>query len=291
MGLFGGLFEKKECSVCGGEIGMLGNRKLEDGNMCKNCARKLSPFFSERRHSTVAEIKQQLAYREENERQLAGFNPTVVIGYNTKVYIDMNLKKFIVTDASSWRAENPDLIGFSQVNSCNIDIEEDRDEIFNRDNDGNEISFNPPRYEYSYKFNINIGVNSPYFDEIGFELSEERPDNRYSELYHQYERDANQLQAILLGQNPAPMGGNMGYQQSMGNQGYGQPMGNMGYQQPMGNQNYGQPMGNMGYQQNPMPQSRTVRCDKCGWMTNDLNNVPKFCPNCGDPITMNDIIN
>ena len=35
MGLFGKLFEKKECAICGGEIGLLGNRKLEDGNMCK----------------------------------------------------------------------------------------------------------------------------------------------------------------------------------------------------------------------------------------------------------------
>lgn len=66
MGLFGNLFEKKQCSVCGGEIGLLGNRKLEDGNLCKNCAKKLSPWFEERRHSTVAEIEQQLAYREEN---------------------------------------------------------------------------------------------------------------------------------------------------------------------------------------------------------------------------------
>ena len=55
MGLFGKLFEKKECSVCGGEIGLLGNRKLEDGNLCKNCAAKLSPWFSDRRQSTVAE--------------------------------------------------------------------------------------------------------------------------------------------------------------------------------------------------------------------------------------------
>ena len=28
MGLFGKLFEKKECAICGGEIGLLGNRKL-----------------------------------------------------------------------------------------------------------------------------------------------------------------------------------------------------------------------------------------------------------------------
>ena len=61
MGLFGKLFEKKECSVCGGEIGLLGNRKLEDGNLCKNCAAKLSPWFSDRRQSTVAEIQEQLA--------------------------------------------------------------------------------------------------------------------------------------------------------------------------------------------------------------------------------------
>ena len=63
MGLFGKLFEKKECSICGGEIGLLGNRKLEDGNCCKNCAKKLSPWFEERRHSSVVQIREQLAYR------------------------------------------------------------------------------------------------------------------------------------------------------------------------------------------------------------------------------------
>ena len=67
MGLFGNLFEKKNCDVCGEEIKLLGNRKLEDGNLCKNCASKLSPWFDERRHSTVSQIKDQLAYREANQ--------------------------------------------------------------------------------------------------------------------------------------------------------------------------------------------------------------------------------
>ena len=49
-----GLFDKKYCDVCGAKIGFLGNRKLEDGNLCKDCAGKLSPFFSDRRNSTVA---------------------------------------------------------------------------------------------------------------------------------------------------------------------------------------------------------------------------------------------
>ena len=45
MALFGKLFEKKVCSICGGEIGLLGNRKLADGNCCKKCAAKLSSKF------------------------------------------------------------------------------------------------------------------------------------------------------------------------------------------------------------------------------------------------------
>lgn len=36
-----GFFDKKYCDVCGEKIGLLGNRKLEDGNLCKNCAAKL----------------------------------------------------------------------------------------------------------------------------------------------------------------------------------------------------------------------------------------------------------
>ena len=35
MGFLGKLFEKKECSICGGPIGLMGNKKLEDG-MAKN---------------------------------------------------------------------------------------------------------------------------------------------------------------------------------------------------------------------------------------------------------------
>ena len=33
-----GLFDKKVCDICGEKIGLLGNRKLDDGNLCKDCA-------------------------------------------------------------------------------------------------------------------------------------------------------------------------------------------------------------------------------------------------------------
>ena len=88
-----GLFDAKYCSVCGEKIKFLGNRKLEDGNLCKDCAEKLSPWFSERRTSTVEEIKEQLRYREENQKEVAKFNPTRVVGKNGKLILDEDQKK------------------------------------------------------------------------------------------------------------------------------------------------------------------------------------------------------
>ena len=71
-----GLFDKKVCDICGEKIGLLGNRKLDDGNLCKDCAKKLSPWFEERRHSTVEDIKKQLAYREQNKEAVRNFRVT-----------------------------------------------------------------------------------------------------------------------------------------------------------------------------------------------------------------------
>lgn len=74
-----GLFDKKYCDICGKKIGLLGNQKLEDGNLCKDCAKQLSPWFSDRRRSTVEDIKRQLAYREEGRPSSAPPAPTARI--------------------------------------------------------------------------------------------------------------------------------------------------------------------------------------------------------------------
>ena len=170
MGLFD-MFKKKECSICGGEIGLLGNRKLEDGNMCKECANKLSPWFSDRRNSTIAEINEQLAYREENKNAVATFGTTRTIGMNTKILFDENAQKFLVTSARDWKEANPDVLDFSQVTGCTLDIDEDTREEKTKDKEGKYVSYNPPRYDYYYDFYMTIHVNHPYFDEIKFKLN------------------------------------------------------------------------------------------------------------------------
>ncbi len=172
MGLFDA-FKKKNCDICGGEIGLLGNRKLEDGNMCKVCAKKLSPWFDERRHSTIAQINDQLAYREANKEKLASFNVTRVLGDDYRVYLDEDAGNFIVTDQSEryWAESNPDVIPFGDVTGCKLEIDEDKTELMREDSDGNEVSYVPPRYSYDYDFNMVINVRHPFFDDMCFRLN------------------------------------------------------------------------------------------------------------------------
>ena len=167
-----GLFDKKYCDICGEKIGLLGNRKLEDGNLCKDCAKKLSPWFSERRNSTVSEIKEQLAYREKNRERASQFRTTRSYGEDWKLLLDEEHRWFTVTRARDLADANPDILDYTALTGCRVDIDESRTEQMREDADGKEVSYVPPRYEYSYDFDIIISVNHPYFDEIRFRLND-----------------------------------------------------------------------------------------------------------------------
>lgn len=166
-----GLFDKKYCDICGEKIGLLGNRKLEDGNLCKDCAKKLSPWFSDRRRSTVADIKGQLAYREENRGKAAQFCITRSFGEGWKVLLDEERRWFTVTRARDLADANPDILDLDAITGCRMDIDESRTELTREGSDGKEVSYVPPRYEYSYDFYLVISVRHPYFDEMRFSLN------------------------------------------------------------------------------------------------------------------------
>ncbi len=218
MGLFGKIFEFNICSICGGEIGLLGNRKLEDGNMCKNCASKLSPWFSDRRSSTVEQIKQQLAYREMNKSVVALFNTTRSYGDNMKLLIDEGAGDFIVTRSNDLIKANPDVISISKVTGCEYSINENRTEDRHKDAEGRSVSYNPPRYFFSYDFEIKIRVNNPYFDEIKFELNSSSvditsgfavpaalmPDPRNNREYMKYLDMCEEIRSLLLAPKTEP---------------------------------------------------------------------------------------
>lgn len=191
-----GLFDKKQCCICGEDIGFLGNRKLADGNMCSKCAAKLSPFFYERKASTMAQIKEQLAYREANQRELEHFTPTKVYNEGMKIYLDDINRRFVVTRATDYKKDNPDLIDCARVTAAEYTVNEDRDEIYKDEKE--RTHFDPPRYKYEYTFNMKLTVDHPYIDTIRFEVKEgDRPTSKLSASYRSHERLCNMIQNAL----------------------------------------------------------------------------------------------
>lgn len=149
----------------------MGNQKLEDGNLCKDCAKQLSPWFSDRRRSTVEDIKRQLAYREENRGRASQFRTTRSYGEDCKVLLDEEHRWFTVTRARDLADANPDILDCTALTGCRVDIDESRTEQKREGPDGKEVTYNPPRYEYSYDFEVIISVNNLYFDEMKFRLN------------------------------------------------------------------------------------------------------------------------
>lgn len=279
-----GLFDKKFCDVCGEKIGMLGNRKLEDGNLCKDCAKKLSPWFDDRRHSTLEEIKSQLQMREENRSLVSSFHPGRVIRsdrYN--LYIDERQQLFAAS-VNLDREDNPDIISLSQITGCNLDVNEMRTEEYRTDRDGERESYNPPRYSYSYDYYFYIYLNHPYIHEMKLKLNSMDISEDDRNRRHDVERAGQEMMSYLQNVTGCTVGG-MGMNQGMGmqpaagmNQGMSQ---NVNAQGGMGTA-----AGGMGAAAGAAAGAAFAGnaaegpwvCQSCG-----ATNVGRFCESCGSP--------
>ncbi|WP_283171172.1 DUF4428 domain-containing protein [Curtanaerobium respiraculi] len=171
MGLFD-RFKKGECLVCGKEIGALGKRKIDDGYICKECAGKLSPFYTGRKRSTLDDIRAQLEYREANKADVEAFQAARTLGLDEKVMIDdMHGTFVVVRGGRGWRDANPDVIPLSQVTGAQVDFDETRQEETYTDKEGNRKSYIPPRFTYSYSSEVVVNVNNPWFDGFTIDVS------------------------------------------------------------------------------------------------------------------------
>ena len=245
-----GLFDKKICDICGEKIGLLGNRKLDDGNLCKDCAKKLSPWFEDRRHSTVEDIKRQLEYREKNKKAVMDFCITRQINTrNYNVFIDDNKGNFTVARKLDVN-ENPDIVPLSAVVQCRVDVERQQNEETYTTKDGETVSYQPPVYKYEFDYTMRIKVKNPWFDDMDFRLNtfSISSDNR-GELM-EVEQTGHQIIAALTpnaaGMQQPGMNMNSGMQQSGMNM-------NNGMQQPGMNMNNGMQQSGM-YMNNGMQQ-------------------------------------
>ena len=248
-----GLFDKKYCDICGEKIGLLGNCKLDDGNLCKECAQKLSPWFEERRHSTVEEIKRQLAYREQNKELVQKFNVTRQISTKTyNVFIDDIQGNFTIAHKLDVK-ENPDIVPLSAVLQCKMDIEQDRkEETYTKD--GKTVSYDPPVYKYEYQYRMKIQVRSPWFDDMDFRLHNFSIEQDDRAEIMEIERAGYEIVSALTGQAPMGMQGMNGMPMNNSMQGMnGMPMNNS-----MQGMN-GMPMNNSMQGMNGMPMNNSMQ--------------------------------
>ena len=193
-----GLFDKKTCVICGKQFGLIGGISIADGHLCSECRRKLSPYTYNEKKLTTEEIRRHLAYREKNEAALASFSPDKVIGTSgTKFYYDSGKESFLVNNRSNWKDGNPDIVNRSQVVSADCTISESKDEIYK--NEEEKISYDPKKYEYEYTFNMKLDIDSPYFEQITFEVRDgDKPDDKNSDDYKKLVYDCKMIQHLLL---------------------------------------------------------------------------------------------
>ncbi len=177
MGLLDGILGKKCCDICGKSVNIMNYRKLKDGNCCKECDAKLSNWFTQKGKATVNDIKYQIECRNQNIIKLQNFEVTRIIGNDTKIYFDENKLQFIISNTKDYKTGNPDVINFSEVLSCEVDIKETKKEMKYKDSTGESKSFNPPCYACSYDFFMEINVKIPYINNIRFKVNQNPIDN------------------------------------------------------------------------------------------------------------------
>lgn len=160
-----------------------------------------------------------------------------------------------------------------------------------KDSEGNEKSYEPRRYECDYEFNVTIHVDSPWFDEIELELSDgNRPDRRFTDLYRAYEQKMHELADILMRRNERfrVWDGDGMMKQIRAED---ELSDSLPVSQPSGEwvcPSCGSKDQSNNFCENcgcRRPAPKTVRCASCGYTPENQTKPPKFCPECGKPLS------
>lgn len=154
----------KYCDICGDKCGIFTREKLENGLICGKCRSKLSYWFlrSETLSKyTIADIKAQLCYRENNKNLIYLFHSTQQIQINNQILlkVDDGAEKFMIVNQRE--DSNPDVLDLSKYIDCVVDSEE---KIEKHKEESGRVY-----YDTTCKFYIVIRVNTPYYTQINVE--------------------------------------------------------------------------------------------------------------------------
>lgn len=117
-----GLFEKKECVLCGAKAGLFSREKIAGGAfICGDCRKKISPYTTGFSRMTLEDVKEQIRIKEENDRRYQSEFVT-----SRRFDFDSRHPIMAVDDTHGAFAiltnERPDIFTFSQIVSYNVDL-------------------------------------------------------------------------------------------------------------------------------------------------------------------------
>lgn len=183
MALLRKLFEKRNCSVCGSDMGRHTGRRLKDGCLCSVCTAKLSPWYVPADTAEVSQLARQIQLREENRERARIFSITNVYGEGMRLFADMEHQWFTVTDSDNFAGDNPDIIDLSECEGVDISIREERNGL---QESGTE-----------YDFYVTLRLNHPYLNEISWKLNDESVIGKNSDSYRKYDALAEEIYHVM----------------------------------------------------------------------------------------------
>ncbi len=197
-----GLFDRKICDICGGKCGLLGGKKVKDGRLCSDCAKKQSPYLPGRKNFTVEEMRQHLADRERNQEMINSFAPTRTIGRHLKLYIDDGNGSWFITSARRYQDDNPDIFQTDQILGARVDIDRDDREVVVQAAvpaaNGKPGKPAVTKKVIEYDFYVNIDVAHPWVNEMHLRVNRSTLDNTVSPDYREADRDSKEIVEALL---------------------------------------------------------------------------------------------
>lgn len=125
MGIFGNLFSKQACGICGKEVGALSRTRLKDGNyICSDCRKNASRLFRLGYHD-LETTKKHLAYMEKAnelyEKEFANLDKSQV-DYcshhgSHKIGFADSIGMFEIISPEMKKSKNRELFRYDQIDS------------------------------------------------------------------------------------------------------------------------------------------------------------------------------
>lgn len=142
-----GLFDKQRCDLCGSKASDTDSRMIGTIRLCKTCSEKISPWYSETRCTSIAELTGHLTDRKQNQSLASSFNKSKRFGKTSPyLFIDEPQGLFAVCSEQDLRQGRADILPLSILTGCTYTSDQD--------------------------FYCILTVNHPYIDEIRFKVND-----------------------------------------------------------------------------------------------------------------------